>query len=77
MKQIKIYFGKQQESVLGNYADVIALQSVEDDVADGLMKSLTSKDIEWYGIKTPRGTKIIHLTNVLWFDVNDVEEGDE
>lgn len=77
MKIIKIYFGKQQDSVLGNYADIITLQPVEDDVANGLIESLTSKDIEWYGIKTLKGMKIIRLPNVLWIDVDDVEEGDK
>lgn len=75
MKQIKIYFGKQQESILGSYADVITLSTIEDEEAMKLIEcTLTKKDVEWFGIKTDKGVKYIHLTNVLWFDVNDVEE---
>ena len=75
MKQVKIYFGKQQDSVLGSYADVIVLNAVEDEEADRLIESLTSKDIEWFGIRTLRGVKMLHLPNVLWLDIDDVQEG--
>ena len=77
MKQISIYFGKQQDGFLGSTADIIALQSVEDEEANKLVKALTDKEVDWFGIKTSRGTKIIHLPNILWLDVNDVEEGNK
>ena len=78
MKQINIYFGKQADGFLGSTADIIALQSVEDEEANKLVETLTNKEVDWFAIKTSRGTKIIHLPNILWLDVNDVEqEGDK
>ena len=75
MKQIKIYFGKQQDGILGSFADVITLESVSEDDAKWMVNALLDNERKWYGIRTPKGTKYINLTNVLWFDVNDVEEG--
>lgn len=74
MKQLKIYFGKQQESILGSYADVIILDYVDDEEANNLVQTLTQTDRKWFGVKTLNGIKYINLLNVLWFDVINVEE---
>lgn len=74
MKQINIYFGKQQDSVLGSYADIVKLEPVDDEFANELVKQLACKSADWFTINTPKGIKIIRLSNVLWIDVNDVDE---
>lgn len=73
MKQISIYFGKQQESVLGSYADVVEI-FVEDDEIGHVLDSLAGERNDWISIKIPNGVKYINVTNILWFDVIDVNE---
>lgn len=78
MKQISIYFGKQQDGVLGSYADIVKLEPVDDRTAKGLLDAFCDGNRKWFGIPTPKGVKYINLDNVLWFDINDVDEkGDE
>lgn len=71
MKQIKIYFGKQQESVLGSYADVINIM-VDDDEADRVVESITSERHDWIRINVPSGFRYINVNNILWFNVENV-----
>lgn len=73
MKQINIYFGKQQESVLGSYADVVKI-IVEDDEIRHVLDSLTGGRNDWVSVKIPNGVKCINVKNILWFDIIDTKE---
>lgn len=69
MKNVSMYFGKQQDSVLGSYADIIKLNPVTDEEADALLDAITQKDKEWVMINIPNGKKLIRLPNILWIDI--------
>lgn len=74
MKQISIYFGKQQDSVLGSYADIVKLAPIDDKDADEFVGVLTQKNIDWATIRLQTGIKVIRLQNILWIDVVEIEE---
>lgn len=76
MKQIKIYFGKQQTSVLGNYADIIEL-TVDDKEAERVCELITGETCDWIRVYTSIGVKFINTNRILWFEVNPVLKGDE
>ena len=77
MKQISIYFGKQQESVLGSYADVVKLAPISNEDADAVVNALMDKNIDWVTIKSEKGIKVVRIENILWFDVVEVEDKGE
>lgn len=77
MKQISIYFGAQQPSILGSFADVIKLQPVSDEEAENVIKDLSDKTANWTIINLQNGKKYVNLKNILWFDVVEVEDKGE
>lgn len=77
MKQISIYFGKQQESILGRYEDVVRLAPISNEDADAFVNALMDKNIDWATIKLEKGIKVIRIENILWFDVVEVEDKGE
>ena len=77
MKQISIYFGKQQDSVLGSYADVVKLAPVSNEDVDVFVNALMDQNIDWVNIKLEQGIKVIRIENILWFDVVEVEDKGE
>ena len=75
MKKINIYFGKQQDTFLGSYADTVTLE-MDDKDTDRLVKHITEykqNGQEWFGMKTLKGIKYIHISKILWFEVDDGE----
>lgn len=77
MKQISIYFGKQQDGVLGSYADIVKLAPVSEENAENVIKDLMDKEANWTIVNLSNGNKYINLKNILWFDVIDVEDKGE
>lgn len=69
MKELVIYFGKQNDSPLGwgGTADTIRCEVPENfDIA-----TLTST--KWASVKLPNGYKYINTENILWADLIDKE----
>lgn len=73
MKQINIYFGKQEETVLGNYADVVKI-IIDDKEVDQVIDSITTKRTDWIKINIFNGHKFVNTNNILWFDVVEPSE---
>lgn len=71
MKQIKIYFGKQQDTFLGSYADTILLEIESDKEVERLIKTITENKQEYFAMKIPTGFRYIHIPKILWFDVEE------
>ena len=78
MKEIRIYFGKEQTAVFGgSYADIITLH-VEDSEVERLIDSITTRRSDWISIRIPNGTKYINTVNILWFDIYNIKnDGDK
>ena len=75
MKQISIYFGKQNDGVLGSFADVVKLAPVSDESASEFINGLRGEGVEWATIRLEKGVKYIRVENILWIDVIDVDGG--
>lgn len=73
MNQLIIYFGKQNESVLGfgTTADTIKCQ-VKDDF--DIINFLSN---QWTSIDTNNGVKYINTNNILWMDLVEVKDDKE
>ncbi len=70
MKELVIYFGKQQDGFVGfNTADTIRCD-IEDEALT--VHGLTHE--KWVSVKLKNGTKYINTDNILWFDIVDKEE---
>ena len=71
MKILIIYFGKQNDSLLGwgTTADTIKC-NIQDELET--IHELTQK--RWAKIGLEKGYKYINTSNILWFDIVDKEE---
>lgn len=74
MKKINIYFGKQQDTFLGSYADTVSLMIEKDKEVDRLIDIITTNKQEYFGFKTPTGFRYIHVPKILWFDVDEIKD---
>lgn len=70
MKDIAIYFGKQDYSVFGNQADIIHL-TVEDDDALNFINQVNNNNKKFISINFDDKQKFINTSNILWFDVKN------
>lgn len=73
MKQLKIYFGKQNESVLGFGTTDDTIKCQVDDNFD-IINILSH---QWASININNGVKYINTNNILWIDLVEVKDNEE
>lgn len=73
MKELIIYFGKKNDSVLGwgGTADTIKC-NINDELE--AIHNLTKT--KWCKISLENGFKYVNTDNILWFDIVDKEQTD-
>lgn len=73
MKQLIIYFGKQNESVLGFGTTADTIKGQVDDNFD-IINMLSH---QWASININNGVKYINTNNILWIDLVEVKDNEE
>lgn len=77
MKDITIYFGKQDYSVFGNQADIIHLTVEDDDALNFINQVNNNNNKKFISISFDDKQKFINTSNILWFDVkNAIKKGE-
>lgn len=75
MKEINIYFGKHQEGIFGDVADIIKLEPISNEEAEDFVNRLINDS--WASVNVKNGIKVIRAENILWFDVVEIEDEEE
>ena len=72
-KEIKIYFGKQSEGILGFSTPDTLVMSFDDDFDETLLI-----EKHWALVKSADGKKTyINTENILWFECIEKEDKDD